>query len=270
MKLFTLLLGPKALARALGLAFGLPALTAALTLGPWSPWALDQADGLAARGQTKAALGAYERVASFSPWEEDQAEALLRGALLAAAEGDNAHRGVRLLNRLLREHPEHPTAQDARERLAALLASELRSPGRAATTFAEAARLSEDPELTGRLWLLAAEAHERADERDAARLAAERAAEEPTLLRAPRLLQARLKLTVADYAGARSLFVAVHSDPEASPSERKVAALGLTMCLQDLGDLEAAALVDSLSTGEDPTLGRRLARALERREGIRR
>ena len=72
------------------------------------------------------------------------------------------------------------------------------------------------------------------------------------------------------YAGARSLFVAVHSDPEASPSERKVAALGLTMCLQDLGDLEAAALVDSLSTGEDPTLGRRLARALERREGIRR
>lgn len=242
----------------------LPAFAGALLLGPWAPWALERADGLAVSGKSARAIAAYERVATFNFSEEDRAEALYRGAIVAAAEGHQPEQAVALLSRLAEEHPDYVRTPEALARMGNLLGTDLGAPGpgsEALQRAVEAApRHPDAPE-----WLLeAASFAELAGARQQAWILRERAVQQfPES--APRAwsAMARMKLRGGDVAGARALYDRVMSSGYSTTLDVEVATLGLSFCLEDLGEHEAA--VAELDD-ENPELSERRERLRVRNE----
>lgn len=242
----------------------LPALAGALLIGPWAPWALQRADTLAITGKTERAIAAYERVGTFNLSEEDRAEALYRGAIVAAAEGGQHERAVSLLARLADQHPDFARTPEALARMGALLGNDLGAPARGAAAYLRAVEAApRDPAAPE--WLLeAANLAELAGSRQQAWILRQRAADQfPEM--APRAwsAMARMKLRGGDAAGASALYSRVLDSGYSTQQDREVASLGLSFCLEDLGQLEAA--VAELDE-ERPELAQRRERVIERNE----
>lgn len=258
------LLGWRSLLVAVAALVLLPALVGAALLGPWAPWALSRADGLAVAGSTSRAIAAYERVGTFNFSEHDRAEALYRGALVAAAEGRQPERAVELLQRLVDEHPGYGRLPEALARQGVLLGSDLGAPARAARSLQRAVELAPShPDASD--WLLEAGTFaELAGATQQSLVLRERAvAQFPAVAPRAWAAMARMKLRGGDAHGASALYERVLQSEHATVADQELARLGLSFCLEDLGDHDAAiAELDE----DAPELAERRERLQERNE----
>ncbi|MCB9765930.1 MAG: tetratricopeptide repeat protein [Alphaproteobacteria bacterium] len=258
------LLGLRSIVAATLTLIGVPTLVALGVLGPWSPWALERADRTARSGAVDEALVAYQQIARYSPWDADCADALLRAAVLAEAD-NRPQRANALLRRFQERWPDHPRAAEAMARRGRVVATALRDPTRGARLLRDAADLDpHHPDVVA--WRLEAALH--AEAAGAERLAwldlEQIAREHPD--DAPRawLAMARMRLAGGDPSGAQVLYQRVLDTGTVTEADETLARLGLSICLEDLGDAEGAAAVaeaGALDVRRDRVLHRHEARS---------
>jgi len=225
---------------AIVLVLALPLLVAAWVASPASPWALHRADARVAAGDLDGAVEGYEQVRRWSALTDQRREATWRAASLSAGATAEPRRARRLYRAFLKDWPEDPRIASARVSLARLEWVDFGRPHRAARQFAWATRAApESPEAaewlhrSGEAWLEAGRV-------DQARAAWRRLVDDyPDEAAGAQLALARLALQEGRIERAfedfQAVAVAVPRGPEAT-----LARLGMSMALEQLGDLEAA------------------------------
>lgn len=219
---------------------GLPAAVLLFTGTPVSPWALHRADAHLAAGDASAAVAAYQQVARWSMWPGQDREATWRAASLAGHGAGEPLVARRLYRTFLKSWPEDPRVATARVALARLEWLDFGRPDRAARQYTWAVRAAPDaPEAAG--WLQqAGEAWLASDAPDRAASSWKRVLREyPDAAAGAHLALARLALADSELEQAFEHFQAVAVTPNRGP-EGTLARLGMSLCLEQLGDLESA------------------------------
>lgn len=227
---------------------GILALVLVLSLawlggGPWSPFALDRANRRLAQGDVLGAIRVCQRIERFNPSPGLRSEARFRVAFLQTTLTNEPQKAVSSLWALLGELPlDSPQRPEALALLAGTLGTRLKRPLRAARLFEEAAIAAEDDERQSAWLLSAAQAWEDAGEQEKAatiraRIAVSqdpRAAEAWLALGRSHLGSGEVERAYQDYQYALGRSV--------DPSVKKLARLGIGLCLDRMGSLDAAAL----------------------------
>ncbi len=219
---------------------GLPLLVLIFAATPASPWALHRADAQLAAGALPQAVDAYQSVARWSVWPGQAREATWRAANLAASSAGEPLVARRLYRQFLKAWPEDPRIARVRLSLARLEQLDFGRPDRAARQYTWAVREAPGaPEAAD--WLQrAGEAWLQADRPQQARAAWKRLiAEHPDQAPAAYLSLARLDLGMGEVERAYESFQSAAVQRRRGP-EATLARLGMSLCLEQLGDLEAA------------------------------
>lgn len=230
----------------LGLTFA--GFAVLLWMSPASPAALGRADALLGRGEVKAAADTYDAIAVDSPYPDARQEALYRGALVYALDLGDTDAARKRLHRLV-ELGEPAHAADAWEQIGQLCLDEShpRAAGRAFQNAWEIAPKA--PRAAERLeWA----ARARADAGDTATadqlwrdVADSYHDERGTAL----LSRAEIALGDGNAEAALSLYEEANRTVT-EPRLRSVAHLGISACLERLGDLDGA--LAAIGTGDLP------------------
>jgi tetratricopeptide (TPR) repeat protein len=219
---------------------GLPILVLIFVATPMSPWALHRADALLATGDLTAAVASYQTVARWSVWPGQSREATWRAASLAGHGAGEPLQARRLYRTFLKAWPEDPRIAQARIALARIEWLDFGQPARAARQYTWAVRAAPSSpqavdwlQRAGDAWLVA----ERPDQAKATwrRLIAEH----PKDAAGAHLALARLAMNDGETEQAFGHFQAVAVSGNRGP-ELTLARLGMSLCLEQLGDLEAA------------------------------
>ncbi len=255
------------LAPALLPVLGLPLLVLLFAATPASPWALHRADATLGQGDVTGAVDAYQAVARWSVWPGQAREATWRAASLASSSAGEPLQARRLYRSFLKAWPDDPRIAQVRLSLAQLERLDFGRPDRAARQYAWAVREAPDHpqaanwlQRSGESWLQAGKpAQARSTWR---RLIADY----PEQAAVANLSLARLSLSDGDVERAYEYFQSAAVQRARGP-EATLARLGMSLCLEQLGDLEAAlAELDEVSE-ELPydVWQQRRARLVERR-----
>jgi len=219
---------------------GLPLLVVLFAATPASPWALHRADARLGAGDLTGAVDAYQSVARWSAWPGQAREATWRAANLAASGAGEPLQARRLYRTFLKSWPDDPRIAQTRLSLARLEWLDFGRPDRAARQYTWAVRESPDaPEAAD--WLQrAGDAWLRADRPKQARAAWKRLiAEHPDAAPGAHLSLSRLDLVEGEVERAYDHFQSAAVQRSRGP-ESTLARLGMSLCLEQLGDLEAA------------------------------
>lgn len=243
-------------------AFGILGL-GAFWLSPLSPEAIDRPALMLGWGFPNLAFQGWVELGRGLAPEGTRAEALWRAANLAATDLDNPQGAVELLRELAAEHPDHPRAVPARERLAGLYAGALRDPLRAAETWAALAESR--PGEAGYWWLEAGLSYARANQPDRARTALRAAAVFPEVAVDAWLALGSMLLTEAPEEARDAFDQALSAG--AAGSEASLARLGVATALErlDRRDEALAELESALAAGDGDEAIRLRARLLRAR-----
>ena len=221
-----------------------------LWLAPVSPLAMSQADVALGQGRPVRAATVYDAVSKYTPFASTRAEALRRAAAVHAAEL-NDPRGARLrLERLLDEPLHTRERADVLARMGQLWLQE-RRPGKAAAAIQMAVVMDPESHDTPARMALAARAYGDAGrDEDANEQWARLADEFPAWRGRANLGRAELNLARRQIPAARHLFEDVVE--HGMPDEQAAARLGISVCLEKLGDLDnALAAIDLAELPED-------------------
>jgi len=220
------------------LTLALAGLTALLWVSPASPAALGRADAMLGRGELPDAAQAYDAIAMDSPWARTRQEALYRGALVYALDLGDTDTARRRLHRLV-ELGDPVRAADGWEQIGHLRLGE-QHPRAAGRAFHSAWEVAPDaPRAADRLAWAARARGEAGDTKVADRLWQDLAAGYPDHRGAALLGRAEIALGDGNPEAALSLY----EDASSSLSDNDllpVAHLGISACLERLGDLDGA------------------------------
>ena len=235
-------LGPvlRELAPGLIPVLGLPLLVVFYAVTPASPWALHRADAQLGAGDVSGAVDAYRSVARWSVWPGQAREATWRAASLAASTAGEPIEARRLFRTFLKAWPEDPRVAQARLAMARLELLDFGRPDRAARQYTWAVREApESPQAgdwlqrAGNAWLLA-------DKPKEARAVWKQLIEDyPEDAPGAQLALGRLDLVEGEVERAYEHFQAVAVVRSRGP-ESTLARLGMSLCLEQLGELEGA------------------------------
>ena len=250
---------------------GIPLLVVFFVASPVSPWALHRADARMATGGVIEAVSAYEQVARRSMWPGHRREATWRAASLANDGQVDPQEARRLYRTFLKSWPDDPRISQARVALARIEWQDFRQPDRAARQYTWAVLASPAaPEASD--WLQrAGDAWLAAGRTDQARSAWRRViADYPTGVLGARLAMARLALFEGDPDRAFEHFQEV-AVAQARGTEATLARLGMSLCREQLGDLDAALAELDVVADELPyeVLQQRRERLIERQRKVR-
>jgi tetratricopeptide (TPR) repeat protein len=219
---------------------GLPLLVVLFAATPASPWALHRADARLGAGDPTGAIDAYQAVARWSVWPNQAREATWRAASLAASSAGEPLQARRLFRTFLKAWPEDPRIAQARLSLARLEWLDFGRPDRAARQYTWAVREAPDAPLAADWLQRAGDAWLRADEPKQARASWKRIiAEYPESAPGAHLSLARLDLVAGEVERAYGHFQSAAVQRSRGP-ESTLARLGMSLCLEQLADLEAA------------------------------
>lgn len=213
-------------------------LTGLLWLSPASPAALGRADAMLGRGDADRAAKIYDAVAVQNPWPASREEALYRGALVYALDLGDTDTARKRLHRLV-EMGEPIRAADGWEQIGHLRLSE-DQPRAASRAFRNAWEVApEAPRASKRLQWAARSRYEAGDVRAADRTWRELAEAYPDRRGFALLARAELRLAEGDAEAALSLYEQA-TEALVDPHQLAVAHLGVSACLERLGDLDGA------------------------------
>lgn len=221
-----------------------------LWLAPVSPLAMSQGDVALGQGAPVRAARVYDAVATWTPFDATRAEALRRAAAVHAGELNDPRGSRQRLETLLAEDLTAPERAQVLDRVGRLWLQE-RWPGKAAASFQMAVAVDpESPDVAARM-AYAARAYGEAGRVDDANEQWTRLAEEhPGWRGRANLGRAELALAGRRVTAALALFedVVEHGLPE----EQAAARLGISVCLEKLGDLDSALVaIDQAELPED-------------------
>ena len=167
-------------------------------------------------------------------------EEILQSARAAWLEEADADLAARQYRKFVRRFNEHPLASDARVELASLVAGQLDQPVQAARLLEVAAKNQPTHAEAGEWLLLAADiASGAGHDQWAQRLWTRVADVHPSQASTALLNMARERIAQGDPAGAYADYQRVALDT-ASPEEVSLARIGMSICLERLGDRDAA------------------------------
>ncbi len=167
-------------------------------------------------------------------------EEILQSARAAWLEESDADLAARRYRTFVRRFSEHPLASDARVELASLVAGQLEQPVQAARLLEVAAKNQPAHAKAGEWLLLAADIASGAGHAGWAQRLWTRVAEvHPDQASTALLNMARERIAQGDPAGAYADYQRVALDT-AAPEEVSLARIGMSICLERLGDRDAA------------------------------
>jgi len=237
----------------------------AFWLSPWSPEAIDRPALMLGYGFPNLAFQSWVDLAHGLAPASTRAEALWRAANLAATDLERPQEAVNLLRELIDEHPDHPRAAEARDRLASLYAGALRDPVRAAETWEEAARAAPQDFEAGHWMLEAGQSYVRANLPDRAEPALREAAADPAQAVEAWLALGSILLSSDASAADAAFQQALRAG--ASGDEASLAILGSATALERLDRRDEAleSLNSAIAAGDDDEAIRNRARLLSAR-----
>lgn len=229
----------------------LAALAVALFAAPFSPAALGRADAALGDGDAELAAARYDAVASWSFRNATREEALYRAALVYAVDLHDLKSARARLDRLAAMPLPAVRKAEVEEQLGHVRLADGR-PGAAARAFLYAYEaVPQAPQAADRL-AAAARAREAAGDDAGADALWQRLGDAIPAARADALIaRGELALAKGDTKKALARFEAV-SDAEPSGPQRSAARLGVSTCLEHLGDFEGAlAEIDASDLPQD-------------------
>lgn len=231
-------------------AIVLPAVLGVVWLAPVSPAALSRADVALGAGEPVRAAMVYDRVAAWTPIQGVRKRALERGAAVYSAELNDPAAARMRLQSLLEEDLDPRTYAEIQARIGALLLRE-RRPIRAAKAYQKSVEADPDALDAARRMARAARALGDAGyHHKAMGLWSDLLAEHPPWRGRANLGRAELHLASGEVGAALPLYedVVIHGTAD----EQAAARLGVSVCLEKLGDLDQAiAAIDGAELPED-------------------